>query len=91
MELTTVQQYLLSILAAALALLLVLAIVVMVMVIRLVRLLHAIASDAGKVVESAELVGEALARTTGPLGLLHFLHVIVDTATRNQHRRGKRR
>ena len=90
MELSTVQEVLLSILALALAVLLLLAIAIAIMVIRLLRVLRNIASDASQVVESAEVVGEVLARATGPLSLLHFLQVIIESVTRHQ-RKNKRR
>jgi isoprenylcysteine carboxyl methyltransferase (ICMT) family protein YpbQ len=90
MELSTAQQIILIILAAALALLLLLAIVATVLVIRLLKVLRLIADEASKVVESAEAVGEALKKTAGPLGLLHFIQVVVEAAMQRKTRKTKR-
>lgn len=78
MELSTVQQILLSILAAALALFLILSIAIAVMVIRLLKTLRAIADKAEKVVESAEAVGDVFKKAAGPLGIFRLIQGIID-------------
>lgn len=83
MELSTVQQVLLSILAATLALFLILAIAIAVMVIRLLKSLRTIVDKAEKVVESAEAVGDILKKASGPLGVFRLIQGIID------HKRSK--
>lgn len=84
MELSTVQQIILIILAATLALLLVLAITVAVMVIKLIKTLRLIADKAEKVVESAEAVGTIFKKAAAPAGVFHFVQGIVDMAIKHK-------
>lgn len=78
MELSTVQEIILSILAAALALFLILAIAIAVMVIRLLKTLRTIADKAEKVVESAETVGNIFKKTANPIGIFRLIQGIID-------------
>lgn len=84
MELSTVQQIILIILASALALFLVLAVVVTVMIIKLIKTLRLIADKAERVVESAESVGAIFKKAAAPAGVFHFVQGIVDMAIKHK-------
>ncbi|HEY5667929.1 MAG TPA: hypothetical protein VIR03_02065 [Candidatus Saccharimonadales bacterium] len=78
MDLSTVQEILVIILAAALALFLLLAIAAAVLIIRLLRTLKQIVDRAEHVVESAEAVGEFFSKAAGPVGILRIIQALVD-------------
>lgn len=84
MELSTVQEILLSILAAALALFLILAIAIAIMVLRLLKTLRMLVDKAEKVVETAEHVGDIFKKASGPMAIFHLIQGIVD-----HNRKGK--
>jgi type II secretory pathway component PulF len=84
MELSTVQQILLSILAAALALFLVLAIAIAIMVIQFIKKLRQIADKAEKVVDSAETIGTIFKNAATPVGAFHFIQKVVDMAVKHK-------
>jgi hypothetical protein len=84
MELSTVQQILLSILAAALALFLILSIAIAVMVIRLLKTLRTVAEKAERVVESAEAVGDVFKKAAGPLGIFRLIQGIIDHSRKDK-------
>ncbi len=84
MELSTVQQIILIILASALALFLVLSVAIAVMIIRLLKTLRMIAGKAEKVVESAEAVGDVFRKAAAPAGVFHFIQGVVDMATKHK-------
>lgn len=88
MELTTAQQILVVVLAAALAVFLVLAIVVLVLIIRLVATLKMVAQKAEKLVESAEAVGEVFKKAAGPVGVLRFARGLFEMVSK--HKQSKR-
>ena len=87
MELTTVQQILVIILASALVVLLVLSIVVSVIVIKLLKSIKVVTAKAEQVVESAEAVSLAFKNAAGPIGLLHVLQNIVRMVTKDKKRK----
>ena len=84
MELTTVQQILLIILTTTLAIFLILSIAIAVMTFKLVRALRLIAEKAGKLVESAEAVGEVFKQAAGPLGVLRFVQGLMDVMAKHK-------
>ena len=83
MGLTTAEQIILIILAAALAIFIILGIIALVYIIKLVASLRHIARKAEQVVESAEAVGSVLKNASGPLALFRFLGNIVETLQRH--------
>lgn len=89
MELTTVQQILLIILAAALAIFLIVGIAISIMIFRLLKTLDQIAEKAEKVVESAEAVGDVFRRAAGPLGFLRFLQSILEAVSKHKTNKSK--
>jgi hypothetical protein len=84
MELSTTQQVLVIFLSTALGIFLVLAIVIAAMIIRLLKTLRLIAGKAEHLVESAEAVGNVFKTAAGPLGILRFLHGVMDTVRSKQ-------
>ncbi|HEU4914511.1 MAG TPA: hypothetical protein VFT16_03870 [Candidatus Saccharimonadales bacterium] len=80
MELSTVQQIILVILASALAIFLILAVAIAVMILRLLKTIRMIADKAEKVIETAESVGEVFKKAAAPAGVFHFIQGIVDAA-----------
>jgi hypothetical protein len=78
MELSTVQQIILIILASALAIFLILSVAIAVMVIRLVKTIRVIADKAERVVESAEAVGDVFKKAAGPMGILRFIQGVME-------------
>lgn len=84
MELSTVQEVLLSILAAALALFLALSIVIAVFIIRILKTINVITDKAERFVESAEAVGDVLRNASGPIGVFRFLHGVMEASKRKK-------
>ena len=84
MELSTVQQIILSILASALALFLVLSIIAVIMVIQFIKKLRLIADRAEKVIQSAETVGTIFKNAATPVGAFHFIQKVVDMAIKHK-------
>jgi len=75
---STVEQIILVILAAALAVFLIVAIVVAVYTIQLVKTLQHIALKAESLVDSAESVSALVKQAVGHLSLLRFVRSVVD-------------
>jgi cell division protein FtsB len=75
---STVEQIILVILAAALAIFITTAIVAVVYVIRLVKTLQAIAQKAENLVDSAETVGTMMKQAVGRLSVLQFVRTVVN-------------
>jgi len=89
MELSTIQQILLIILASALAVGLILFIAIAIMIMRLVKTLQIIAQKAEKVVESAEAVSDIFKKAAGPLGAFRFLQGIIEAVPRHKKSKNK--
>ncbi|HSD55959.1 MAG TPA: hypothetical protein VLA92_02285 [Candidatus Saccharimonadales bacterium] len=78
MELSTVQQIILIILASSLAIFLILSVAIAVMVLRLVKTIRVIVEKAERIVESAEAVGDVFKRAAGPMSILRFIQGVMD-------------
>lgn len=87
MELSTVQQILVIILATTLAVFLVLAIAAAILIIRLLQSLRSIARTAERVVHSAESAAEMLKNAAGPIGIFKFVRSVADVIV--EHKRKK--
>ena len=79
MDLSTAQQVIAVILAAALAIFIILGIVAAIMVIRLLKMLNMIARKAEKVVESAETAATIFKNAAGPASIFSFVKGVVHT------------
>lgn len=84
MELSTVQQIILIILASALAIFLILSIAIAVLVMRLLKTLRSIANKAEKVVESAETVGEVFKKAAAPASIFNFVRGVINMAAKHK-------
>lgn len=87
MGLTTTEQIILIILAAALAVFIILGIAVLVLVLRLLSTLKLMADKAEKVIESAEAVGQVVKNVAAPASLLKVFHTVMDSVAK--HRKDK--
>ena len=84
MGLTTTEQIILIILAAALAVFIILGIAVLILVLRLLSTLKLMADKAEKIIESAEAVGQVIKNVAAPAGLLKVFHTIMETVVKQR-------
>ena len=85
---TTAEQIIAIILCSFLGIFLILSIAVMVAVLKLVNNLRHITAKAERVVDSAETVGEMFRKSAAPLGFLHFVRSVAETAAQHKTRKG---
>ena len=85
---TTAEQIIAIILCSFLGILLILSITVAVVVLKLVNNLRHITAKAERIVDSAETVSDIFRKSATPLGFLHFVRSVADTAAQYKSRKG---
>jgi hypothetical protein len=85
MTLTTAEQWLLIILAAALAVFILLAIAVLIFAIKILRNLRNLTDRAEQVAISVEHTAEAFGKSAGPLAIIRLLAQIIKTVNKTKH------
>ena len=82
----TATEILVIIVSVILSLFLIALIVLVVQIIRLIKSLREIAARADKVLTSAGSIGKIFHKASGPVGLINFFRVILETVAEHKHK-----